>query len=100
MLEFGALGIFRSLPTPNVGPQLLWQKIAFPSCPAIKGIFVGGRPLGLTRLNRNESGDLLKTPQSNEGMKYLISYITTFTRTASTTVPYPCNLREITVLEA
>jgi len=35
------------------------QMIAFPSFPAIKGIFVGGKPLGLTRLNRNECGALL-----------------------------------------
>ena len=36
--------------------------IAYSSCPAIKGIFVGGRPLGLTRLNRNESGAVLQYP--------------------------------------
>ena len=53
LLEFGALAINRSLPDPNTGPYLLSQYIAYPSCPAVKDIFVGGRPLGLTRLNRN-----------------------------------------------
>jgi len=68
-LEFGALRISRSWPEllPNVGPELLLQQRAFPSCPAFKGIFVGGRPLGLTRLNKNEPGAFF--PQSSEANK-------------------------------
>ena len=61
-LEYGALTIQRSLPDPNTGPWLLLQHIAVSSCPAIKDIFVGGRPLGLTRLNRNAFSALLYTP--------------------------------------
>ena len=58
--EFGVEGIQRSpTPAPNIGPEPPLQPIAYPSCPAIKGIFVGGRPLGLTRLNRNEPGAFL-----------------------------------------
>ena len=59
--EFGVEGIRRSWPAPppNIGPKPPLQQIAYPSCPAIKGIFVGGRPLGLTRLNRNEPGAFL-----------------------------------------
>jgi len=75
-LEFGALEIQRSWPEPlpNVGPVLLSQQIAFPSLPDIKGIFVGGRPLGLTRLNRNEPGAFFpQTPETNKEKKYLRS---------------------------
>ena len=38
------------------------HNIAFPSFPLFKGIFVGDRPIGLTRLNRNEFCALLKYP--------------------------------------
>ena len=74
--DFGALEIKRSFPPPNVGPLPLLQQIAYSSLPASKGIFVGGKPLGLTRLNRNEPGALLYSTLPNKNMYiniYLIS---------------------------
>ena len=55
----------RSLP-PNVGPLLLQQEMAFSSFPSIKGNFVGGKLLALTRLNRKEPGALLYSTVSNK----------------------------------
>ena len=40
--------------------------MAYFSSPGFKGIFVGDRPLGLTRLNRNEPGAFVQSPESNE----------------------------------
>ena len=61
LLVFGALWmrISWALPPPNTGPYLLLHQIEYPSCSALKRIFVGRRPLGLTRLNRNEFCALL-----------------------------------------
>ena len=55
LLVFGELHMTISwaLPPPNVGPWPLLHQIEYPSCPALKDIFVGDWPLGLTRLNRN-----------------------------------------------
>ena len=45
--------------------------MAYFSSPGFKGIFVGGRPLGLTRLNRNEPGAFVQSPEPNEKRKFL-----------------------------
>ena len=65
-LEFGSLTITRSWPRPNIGPQSLRQKMAYRSFSGFKGIFVGGRPLGLTRLNKNEPDAFPQSPEAKQ----------------------------------
>ena len=75
LLEFGALTMYRSLPPfPNNGPKLPLHNMAFPSFPAINGILVGGKPFGLTRLNRNESGALLYSPPAEANKQTYLMY--------------------------
>jgi len=47
--------------------------MAYVSSPGFKVIFVGDRPLGLTRLNRNEPGAFRQSPEATEKKEKVFS---------------------------